>query len=298
MKSKYEKGLFIILLIFLLLGGAIGYSYWQIDQANKEKIAIEENYVLRSKNALALLDIEAKSFAVYDFTINRELYSHNADIVLPLASLTKIISIPLALKANSYDTLITEESIKMPGDDKLVVGDVWDSRELAKFALVISSNDATEALTARIPGIVTMMNERAKRFGAKETIFLNTTGLDIEDRPGAFGTAREMNILSYAALVNDRELFEATTQRFFDTNSRTLDYLVENTNIVVDQLLGTVLFSKTGYTDLAGGNLSIIWKNKEGHDIGITVLGSGYESRFTDMAKIVEALYDIPYASH
>ncbi|MFM7088998.1 MAG: D-alanyl-D-alanine carboxypeptidase family protein [Candidatus Paceibacterota bacterium] len=297
MKSNYEKGLFILLVVFLLLGSEVWYSYWRIDKANKAKIALEENYLMQNKRALSQLEIDAKSFAIYDFTLDRELYSHNADMVLPLASLTKVISIPLAVKHNSYDVIITPESIRFPGDDTLLVGDIWMSRELAKFALVLSSNDATEALTMRIPDLILEMNQQVKRFGAQHTTFLNTTGLDIDGVPSGLGTARDMNILTRAALLNDPDLFEATIHQSLHTNSRTTPYVVQNTNVFIDTL-GTVLFSKTGYTVLAGGNLSVIVRHKNGHDIGITVLGSGYETRFTDMAKIVAALYDIQYENN
>jgi D-alanyl-D-alanine carboxypeptidase len=48
-----------------------------------------------------------------------------------------------------------------------------------------------------------------------------------------------------------------------------------------------ILFSKTGYTVLAGGNLTIIFKDKMKHDIAITVLGSTISGRFSDMEKLV-----------
>ncbi|MEK7104417.1 MAG: hypothetical protein AAB868_00065, partial [Patescibacteria group bacterium] len=58
-----------------------------------------------------------------------------------------------------------------------------------------------------------------------------------------------------------------------------------------------ILFSKTGLTPLAGGNLTVIYKNKYGHNIAITILGSTSEGRFSDIERIVNMLNDLNYGS-
>ena len=57
------------------------------------------------------------------------------------------------------------------------------------------------------------------------------------------------------------------------------------------------IFSKTGNTTLAGGNLTIIFKNKIGHNMAITLLGSTEEGRFSDMEKLVEIAYNLDYGT-
>jgi D-alanyl-D-alanine carboxypeptidase len=66
----------------------------------------------------------------------------------------------------------------------------------------------------------------------------------------------------------------------------------KNTDILVEKI-PNLLFSKTGFTDVAGGSLAIIFKNKNGHDIAVTILGSTFDGRFIDMENIVNVLYSI-----
>ena len=88
-----------------------------------------------------------------------------------------------------------------------------------------------------------------------------------------------------------------------DLNSISLDKLksesgfyhtIKNTDYILDNI-PDILFSKTGFTPLAGGNLVIIYKNEYGHEMAITVLGSTMDGRFTDVEKIVSTLYNINY---
>jgi D-alanyl-D-alanine carboxypeptidase len=65
-------------------------------------------------------------------------------------------------------------------------------------------------------------------------------------------------------------------------------YLAENTNIIAKTVPG-LLASKTGYTDLAGGNLAIAFDAGLAHPVIVVVLGSSQEGRFTDVEKLIAA---------
>ena len=75
------------------------------------------------------------------------------------------------------------------------------------------------------------------------------------------------------------------TEKEKQLNSDIFAHLTKNTNIIVDKLPG-VLASKTGFTDLAGGNLIMAFDIGLGHRIIISVLGSTKEARFEDLEKL------------
>ena len=92
------------------------------------------------------------------------------------------------------------------------------------------------------------------------------------------------------AIKSRPEIFRATSWPEISLKSESgVVHSIKNTDVVVENI-PNLLFSKTGNTILAGGNLSVVFKNKDGHEIAITVLGSSAAGRFTDMEKLVNAL--------
>ena len=93
------------------------------------------------------------------------------------------------------------------------------------------------------------------------------------------------------------EIFKASVLPEINVKSESgFDHNIKNTNNIIDKI-PNLLFSKTGFTPLAGGNLTIIYKNKYEHNIAITVLGSTSEGRFSDIEKIIDTLYNLDYGS-
>ena len=293
MPNRREGLAIFILVLFVIFGFSVWSSYKYEQKAYEAKQAALAQTLSNVKTDIDNLDLKAKSISVYDFRLNQKLYGRNDTAVMPLASLAKLVSVPLAVRMNNDLVKISPEAIKAPQDDKLIPGDSWTKQNLAKFALVVSSNDATTALTEKIPNFVDQMNARARYLWARDTTFYNQTGLDIDaTHPGAVGTAEDMNWLAYFALHMYPEVIKATTYpRLLVDSESGYTYDVLNTNTAIQEL-PPLLLSKTGYTNLAQGNLVIIFKNRKGHEIAVTVLGSTYEDRFTDMVKIADVLYN------
>jgi D-alanyl-D-alanine carboxypeptidase len=90
------------------------------------------------------------------------------------------------------------------------------------------------------------------------------------------------------------KFFSFTTTPILKTKSKLFTYEVVNTNLSINNI-PNILFSKTGYTELAGGNLTIIFRNQNEHLVAVTVLSSTQNDRFSDVEKIVNIMYNYPY---
>ena len=249
--------------------------------------------------------IEATAAFVYDVKGKKALYVKGADKVLPLASITKLMTALVAHELIDEKKAVTIQStaISQSGASGLAAGEQMSAGALSDYAMLASSNDAAFALAAAVGTLidnkdpnqtfVNAMNIRAEELGLDNFIFYNPTGLDIDtQQAGAFGTAREVTFLMEYILNTYPSILEPST--FTSTrvyNEAGSYHSAENTNPIVTQI-PNLLGSKTGYTDLAGGNLTIAFDAGFNRPIIVTVLGSSYDGRFTDVKKLVDAVQD------
>jgi D-alanyl-D-alanine carboxypeptidase (penicillin-binding protein 5/6) len=270
---------------------------------NPEKAEASE--VEASPQPFTDIALEAKAAIVVDLVNGRELFSKNPDEPLPLASLTKVITALTAdLKLpNSLSVRIRDEYLAPEGDSGLISDDVWQARDLRDFTLLTSSNDGAFALAAAAESLgreavydigsrdqfVKAMNDTALEIGLLSSKFYNEHGLDREaDKGGAYGSARDMATLFEYIIKNRPAILEATRYDSLSFKSSLKNYLAENTNPYINEI-PNVIASKTGYTDLAGGNLVVVFDAGVNMPIAISVLGSSQEGRFSDTLKLVEA---------
>ncbi|MBI5133798.1 MAG: D-alanyl-D-alanine carboxypeptidase [Candidatus Taylorbacteria bacterium] len=253
------------------------------------------------------VEIEAKSAYVYDVSTGKALFEKEAELQWPLASLTKLMS-ALAAKELIPEYMlvrITSEDLREEGDTGLLVDEEWKLGKLIDYSLVVSSNDGMRAL-ASVAGsqagrasttedgsaqeaFVRKMNEISKRIGLTETYFLNQSGLDVSKTlSGGYGSAKDMAKLVEYILKTDPHLLEATSYGRTNISSNNATHDATNTNRSISTI-PNVIASKTGYTDLSGGNVVVAWNAGIGRPIIIAVLGSSYEGRFEDLDKLVDA---------
>jgi len=238
------------------------------------KIQTENNYVVVRQpvfeNPFKDIILEAKSAYVFDLIRQEPLFELNSHTQLPLASITKIMM-----------AIVAEE--KLPETELEALSDIF------KAALVSSSNNAAQAIATRTEDFMNnesfleAMNIKAKELKLNQTYFLNETGLDVSDIVGgAYGSAVDIvSLISYAAKTSP-SLFEITTKEEIG------DF--KNTNITVGSTTQIIL-SKTGFTDLANGNLAVIFDAGFGHPVAVVVLSSSKEGRFTDVDKLINATF-------
>lgn len=249
--------------------------------------------------------LTAKSAIVEDLVNGKTLYEKNPDVQLPLASLTKVA---LVLAIN--EVLLPEGIITIPYDtaprgsaERLAKGEKWSVKDVTDFTLIASSNAGAEILASVADGALRerfkdapeeqatlwRMNGIAQELGLAHTYFLNASGLDISATlSGAYGSARDMaKLLSYAA-TEKPVIFEGTSEGGLlltspNGNAKTKAF---NTNEALGDIPGLIV-GKTGITDLAGGNLAIVFDVGPAHPVVIVVLGSTREDRFNDMKLLI-----------
>lgn len=258
----------------------------------------DEKKLQKKDGVYAHLDIKAKSFFVLDVANNAEIISKNKDLVLPLASLTKIMTVITANTEldKSEKIEIKQEYLDPEGDSSLAPGDFWKIEDLMDYTLITSSNDGAYALAQKtaeqkkynLDNFVFKMNSIAKKIGMKNSHFYNVHGLDDTNKSGAYGSAKDVAMMLNYALKKYPKRMEATHYDNLALKSSASVYNAINTNTFVDKIPG-ILASKTGYTDLAGGNLVIAFDAGINRPIIIAVLGSTQEDRFLDTVKLTEA---------
>jgi D-alanyl-D-alanine carboxypeptidase (penicillin-binding protein 5/6) len=272
-----------------------------LPQINK-KIVTDTNNMQEIKNQpfdyqSVLNSIEAKSFFVYDIAEDKPLFSKDEHAKLPLASITKLMSglVVLDVLPETTIVIISKNDIAMEGDSGLNVGEKWVLKDLLNFSLIESSNDGMHAIASALnefentnnTDIIKMMNEKAISLGLNDTLFINETGLDVnKDMSGAYSSAYDVSMLLKNIIKNNPSLI-ADTNKIVESfvSESNIKHVAMNTNISIKDIPGLVA-SKTGYTDLAGGNLAIIFDAGIMHPIAIVVLGSSFDGRFKDIVKL------------
>lgn len=287
MKTTHSKKLFYILIIgsiFLLIYSVLVYKNFAFAETNKlasintnkettesVKTNIQNNEVIKEK-------LIAKSYIIYDINNKKIVRSENAETILPLASLTKIITVGTLLdKAEKNKINLREET-------KLII----------KKALVSSSNSDADALgyiySYSFGGdLVTASNEFLNTSGISDIQIRNLTGLDNYDgvnlSASNVGSAQSVAKTFAFLYENYREIFEYTMFNQVETEVGTL----QNTNHGTEKTFG-IMASKTGFTFEAGGNLGVVVSPEPGSAYVVLVMGSTKEGRFKDIEKLVKLL--------
>ena len=243
------------------------------------------------------IPLQANAVIVYDLVTKETLYAKNSDAQLPLASLTKLLTVYAALTILSPETpiIIPESAVSIDGPHTFSVGQTFSLSDLARLTLTASLNDGAVAIASATAERESrseseMLAGAAAALNLSQTYAVNGSGLDVNTIiSGGYGSARDLARLAGAIVEKAPDIAEATTQSFAKAVSAggTL-FSVKNT----DPITGSVqrlLLSKTGYTDLAGGNLVLVFDAGINHPIAVVVLGSSLPERFTDGVALVAA---------
>ncbi len=230
---------------------------------------------------------------VYDEQGQRPLYSKNADVVVPIASVTKLMTAIVVLDAQ----LPPEEEIRISTQDmdrykgtrsRIRPGTVLTRGELLMLALMSSENSAAAALARTFPGgsnaAVAMMNAKARELGMHDTYFREPTGL----HSGNVSTAQDLVKMIVAAQQYEaiREYTTASSYMVQSGGVRSRPIRFGNTNPLVRNASWEIGLSKTGYISEAGRCLVMAAKISQRPIIIVLLDSSGTLTRVGDANRI------------
>jgi len=245
-------------------------------------IAVVVALVCGGSARAAVPNPDARAFFVVNASNGAVLASRNPHARVPIASITKLMTVIVALDHLKPDDVVTVTgAAAQVGESRipLVRGQRITVRDLLEGALIQSANNAADALaSAASDGDVALfvgwMNERARKLGLRDTHFVRPDGLDAR---GHVSSARDVAVLAQVAMHS--RLVREIVRKRSDT--------IENGRFVVhtwNDLLGVfpgLIGVKTGHTGAAGW-CEVAAARRPGFTIYVVILGSPNRSRRND----------------
>jgi len=244
------------------------------------------------------LNLKSSVALVLDSDTNEVLFSKNSDAVLPIASLTKLMTAVVVTEAQlpltemlsvSQDDVDTEKGSR----SRLKVGTQLSREEMLHLALMSSENRAAHALGRAYPGgleaFVAAMNRKAQALGMNDTHYVEPTGLSSKNQ----SSARDLATLVRAAHEHQiiREL--STSPEFLvEVGNRPMQF--RNTNGLVRNPEWDIGLQKTGYITEAGRCLVMQAKLAGRQLIMVFLDSAGKYSRIGDAERVRRWINEAP----
>lgn len=220
----------------------------QKTSAKKRAKAVMEDY--------STLRLYSNAAMVLDQSTGSVLYEKNSEVVLPIASITKLMMAMVALD----EPTDLDETLQIDEDDvdtlkgthsRLRVGTRLSREEMLRLALMSSENRAAFALSRYYPGgrpaFVAAMNRKAQMLGLQDTYFSDPTGLSAANVSSARDLARMVSVAQQYPLIRQ---FSTTSNYEVAFGGRT--HVFNNTNSLVRSSSWDIGLSKTGFINEAG----------------------------------------------
>jgi D-alanyl-D-alanine endopeptidase (penicillin-binding protein 7) len=240
------------------------------------------------------LPVNAKHVAVIDDATGEVLMARDADAVVPIASLTKLLTAMVVLDAK----LDPNEKLRITGDDvdtlkhsrsRVRVGTQMTRQTALEMALLVSENRAASALARHFPGgeagFVKAVNAKVRSLGLTQTRIAEATGLS----PDNTSTAKEMAVIT-AAAARYREIERITSAKKSKATVDGRPRELRNTNRLVGSKGWNIRVSKTGYTEEAGRCLAMRILNGKRPITVVLLDADGSANRLRDAALIRKSL--------
>jgi D-alanyl-D-alanine endopeptidase (penicillin-binding protein 7) len=235
--------------------------------------------------------VKSKIALVEDAATSQELLVKDADKVVPIASITKLMTAMVVLDAKPP----MEEMLKISEDDRdlvmgtssrLLIGWTLSREDMLHLALMASENRAAAALSRYYPGgrpaFIEAMNAKAAGLGMTKTHFVNPNGLTNENVSTAYDLAKLVR-----AAVQYPMIREFTTDTRYDVHVGRYILSFFNPDRLVGRPDWDIEVQKTGYTNAAGRCLAMM-VNAEGRTLIMIFLGSdGKLTRFADAQRVL-----------
>ena len=326
---KKKRGSFFsyafYILILIILGGVLylqhAFTPFEADAisplpdlvspvGNLTRLAMADNLwfpktTLLSGNSPAIPNLTATSALFVDTKTGKVLFEKNSKERLPIASLTKIMTVIVALehKDFNYQFNVSQRAADIDPDKMyLIAGEKLSLEELLDGVFLVSANDAAETIAEGTTGdrgqFIQEMNDKAKQLGMEDTLFINPTGLQDDDPnypPDSghslpqYSSAYDVALMARYAINRWPHLVDISSQPhiWLDRTQNHQDYDLNSGINLLTTYPGVVGF-KTGYTPDAGLTL-VTLARRDGHEVLGVLLGA------TDRRDDARALLDYSF---
>lgn len=234
------------------------------------------------KNSLSPPAVEAKAVLVLDYKGQKIIYEKNAQSIMPIASLTKIMTALVGLERKNLNEVFKISPQATTAGEAAVgfqAGQNLSLKDLLYGALLVSGNDAAETLAENIGGIrgksrfVALMNQKAFTLGLSKTSFINPTGLD-EEQGVNLSSAFDLAALTFYTFGKYPILLTIfkTQEYSIEADESHPRFFLINTIQEFTNNYPYIVGGKTANTDAAGFCLMSLAK-KEDKEILVILLG-------------------------
>ena len=246
---------------------------------------------IEAQAAIAGPLLTSQSALIMNSNTGEVLYQKNMNRVMPIASISKLMSAMVILDAglnmNEPITITPAEIDRLKGTgSRLSIGTTLTRGQMLHLSLMSSENRATHALGRTYPGgmsaFVDAMNQKAQSLGMYNSRFYEPTGLDYRNVSTASDLSKMVAAASYYPMI--RRDSTSTYGSVYTSNGRQQDY--RNTNALVREGLWDIELQKTGYIREAGRSM-VVKANVQNQPITIVLLNSpSSATRVNDARRI------------
>ncbi len=236
--------------------------------------------------------LSASGAIVVDLDSGQTVFSLNADVTRPMASLTKLMSALLIVENHDLEEVVTiprdipdvtGNVVQLPPGDQFTVGD------LLSALLIMSANDAAVTLaryhSGSLSAFVNEMNARAEELGLRHTVYANPTGLDADAQQS---TPRDLAWLSMYVFRHPALAERMSTRGLTIESRKGIKIYLTHTHALLHADTA-VIAGKTGTTDAAGQCLLSIVRRAQRRYVVILLRSL---DRYADMRTVLDMFSD------
>lgn len=285
-----RKGLLAgLVIVSVILNAFSGVAF-----AIEEMPVYNPNTVDSIMASTSVSELKAKAYILMDASSGRVLQGNNSDERLPIASVTKVMSMLLVMEAidsgriSLEDTVTASEYASGMGGSQAYIepGEQYSVHDALKAVALHSSNDVTVSLAELVSGseeaFVVEMNEKAADLGMKNTQFKDCTGLTDVDH---FSSALDIAIMSRELITKHPKILEYTS--IYTDTFRNGEFDLTNTNRLVRFYTGCDGL-KTGFTRASGFCLTATASRNNMRLISVVLGEPDSNTRFAEIRKLLD----------
>ncbi|WP_308072902.1 serine hydrolase [Neisseria polysaccharea] len=238
------------------------------------------------------LILSSQSALVVNNKTGQILYQKNADRIMPIASISKLMSAMVVLDANldmnETVTITPDEIDRLKGtSSRLAIGTSLTRKELLHLSLMSSENRATHALGRTYPGgmgaFVAAMNRKAQSLGMYSSRFYEPTGLNFQN----VSTAKDLSLMVNAA-AQYPQIRTNSTSNYASVQTKNGQQNYKNSNALVREGMWNIELQKTGYIREAGRSM-VVKANIQNQPVTIVLLNSPTSATRVNDARKIES---------